>query len=106
MPPERCLYPGHGHLRPQVKAPFTRQLPTRRRTNGSERPNIPRKSTTLRSTRRSLANVADQIGVLVAIERNRQGLTQWELAVAADIGQNDVSHIETGKPGKHRRRQR
>jgi hypothetical protein len=44
--------------------------------------------------------------VLVAIERNRQGPTQWELAVAADIGQNDVSHIETAKPGKHRRRQR
>lgn len=37
-----------------------------------------------------------QIGVLLAIQRHRSGLTQWELAEEIGIAQEDVSAIENG----------
>lgn len=62
-------------------------------------PILPRKSTALARSKGSIESVAFQIGVLVAVERNRQRLTQTELASSVGIGQTDVSDIENGKPG-------
>jgi len=48
-------------------------------------------------SRQSLEGVAHQIGVMVAIERNRRRLTQNELARAVGINQVDVSALENGE---------
>jgi transcriptional regulator with XRE-family HTH domain len=44
-----------------------------------------------------LRSVAFQIGTLVAVERNRNRMTQQELADAVGIRQIDVSGIENGE---------
>lgn len=59
-------------------------------------PILPRKSTALKRSRGSLESIAFQIGVLVAVERNRQRLTQYELATAIGVDQTDISHVENG----------
>ena len=58
---------------------------------------LPRKSTALLRSRGALQSVAFQIGTLVAVERNRKGMTQQELADAVGIRQIDVSRIENGE---------
>lgn len=42
--------------------------------------------------------MAFQIGMLVAIERNRRNLTQEELAAAVGMDQVGISYIENGQP--------
>lgn len=61
-------------------------------------PILPRKDTALLRARQSLESVAFQIGVIVAVQRNRWQLTQYELASAIGIKQTDVSAIENGRP--------
>jgi len=61
-------------------------------------PILPRKDTALLRARQSLESVAFQIGVIVAIQRNRWQLTQYELADAVGLAQIDVSNIENGRP--------
>ncbi len=61
-------------------------------------PVLPRKQTALARSRSSLESVAFQIGVIVAVERNRNGLTQEDLADKVDLRQIDISAIENGQP--------
>lgn len=63
-----------------------------------EGPRLPRRDTFSRRIRESLEGVAYQIGVLVAVQRNRCGYTQWELADAVGIEQIQVSRLENGQP--------
>jgi transcriptional regulator with XRE-family HTH domain len=44
-----------------------------------------------------LASAAAQIGVAVAVERNRKGQTQEQVGQAVGLSQLDISNIETGK---------
>jgi|tagenome__1003787_1003787.scaffolds.fasta_scaffold20684483_3 hypothetical protein len=60
-------------------------------------PILPRKDTALARARQGLESTAFQIGVIVAIQRNRWVLTQDELADEVGIDQIDVSHIENGR---------
>jgi len=63
----------------------------------AEGPRLPRKDTTLRHFRETLEGAAYQIGVLLAIQRHRAGLTQWELAQSVGgMEQIDISRIENG----------
>lgn len=61
---------------------------------------LPRKNATSRRTREALENAAFQIGLVIAIERNRKSLNQTELAglVGGGADQNHVSRIERGIP--------
>ena len=61
---------------------------------------LPRKATGLRRSRESLEGVAFQIGVLLAIERNRRRLTQWDLAEEVGMEQIDISRLENGQPSR------
>ncbi len=45
-----------------------------------------------------MRGVAFQIGMLLAVERNRAGWTQEEIAQEVGIGQVDVSRVENGQP--------
>lgn len=59
---------------------------------------LPRKGTALARAKGSLESVAFQIGTIVAVERNRKRLTQWDLAAEIGIDQIDISRIENGQP--------
>jgi transcriptional regulator with XRE-family HTH domain len=61
-------------------------------------PILPRKSTALARSKGNLEAVAFQIGVIVAVERNRKRLTQTQLATTVGIDQVDVSALENGQP--------
>lgn len=63
-----------------------------------EGPRLPRKATFSRRIRESLEGVAYQIGVLLAVQRNRLDWTQWDLAAELGIEQIDISRIENGEP--------
>jgi len=45
-----------------------------------------------------MASVAHQIGVLVAIERNRKEWTQEQLAAKCGLHQTRISKVENGDP--------
>jgi DNA-binding XRE family transcriptional regulator len=60
-------------------------------------PILPRKDTALARARQSLESVAFQIGVIVAIQRNRWEMTQSELATQVGVEQINVSNIENGR---------
>jgi hypothetical protein len=64
----------------------------------AEGPRLPRKDTSLKRTRETLEGAAHQIGVLLAIERNRWRLTQEELADELGVGQITISRMENGLP--------
>lgn len=75
------------------------RLATSVRFRGMAGAQIPRKSTTSKSTREAVQNTAVQIGIVIAAERNRRG--QNQTAFAGDINnvnQGQVSLIERGKP--------
>jgi ribosome-binding protein aMBF1 (putative translation factor) len=61
---------------------------------------LPRKSGTNKKTREAIENVAFEIGIVIAIERNRFRMNQTELAeqVGGGADQSDISRIERGKP--------
>jgi hypothetical protein len=61
---------------------------------------LPRKSQTNSRTRGAIEDAAFQIGLVLAIERNRQGLNQSELAdlVGGSADQMDISRLERGIP--------
>jgi hypothetical protein len=61
---------------------------------------LPRKVGTNKKTREAIENAAFEIGMIVAIERNRTRLNQTELGeqVGGGADQNDISRIERGKP--------
>lgn len=61
-------------------------------------PRVPRKGTATKRSREAIEGVAFQIGVMVAIERNRWKLNQYELAQKVGTDQISVSNIENGKP--------
>ena len=58
---------------------------------------LPRKSTAMARHRASLESAAFQVGVIVAVERNRQRLTQTDLATRVGVDQIDISNIENGQ---------
>jgi ribosome-binding protein aMBF1 (putative translation factor) len=62
---------------------------------------LPRKDATNRKTRGALENVAFEIGIVIAIERNRFRWNQTELAekIGGGADQNDISRIERGQSG-------
>ena len=62
---------------------------------------LPRKGSTNRKTHGALENAAFEIGMVVAIERNRFRWNQTELAdrVGGGADQNDISRIERGQSG-------
>ncbi len=59
-------------------------------------PMLPRKNRTAAQARKSLRNSAFQVGVFLAIERNRCGMRQEDLAAAVGCSQGDISDIEQG----------
>ncbi len=59
---------------------------------------LPRKATTIKKSTEGLAGVAYQIGVLLAIERNRKEWSQGDLGTAVGVDQVDVSNVENGFP--------
>jgi hypothetical protein len=61
---------------------------------------LPRKDQTNARTRSAIADVAFQIGLVLAIERNRLGLNQSELAglIGGGTEQRHVSRLERGIP--------
>ena len=63
---------------------------------------LPRKSTTAKNTRETVENAAIQIGIVVALERNRKSLNQLGLAneVAGGARQSSISRIERGLPAR------
>lgn len=61
-------------------------------------PILPRKDTALLRARQSLESVAFQIGVIVAIQRNRWQLTQTDLGQQVGLSQIQISRIENGQP--------
>jgi ribosome-binding protein aMBF1 (putative translation factor) len=63
-----------------------------------EGPRLPRKDTALKRSREALEGAAYQIGVLIAIQRNRAGWTQWDLAQDVGAEQIAISRIENGQP--------
>lgn len=65
-------------------------------------PRLTRRATATKRTRESLASVAYQIGVLVAIQRNRWDYNQTELANEVGVRQTDISRIENGSPPNQR----
>jgi ribosome-binding protein aMBF1 (putative translation factor) len=63
---------------------------------------LPQKGSTEKRTREALEGVAFQIGMVVAVERNRAGWNQTELAerVGGGAVQSSITRIENGKSGK------
>lgn len=62
---------------------------------------LPRKDTGVARSRGVLESAAYQIGVLVAVERNRWKMTQGEVAqTVGGIKQEDVSALENGRAVK------
>jgi hypothetical protein len=61
---------------------------------------LPRKNQTSAGTRDALVNAAFQIGLVLAIERNRQGWNQSQLAtqVGGGADQGHITRIERGIP--------
>src|SRR5437016_1564621 len=59
-------------------------------------PRLPRKATALSKSRAALGVAAYMIGVTLANERHRHGLTQDELGRRTGIAQVDISQIENG----------
>lgn len=61
---------------------------------------LPRKDQTNASTRAAVGDVAFRIGLILAIERNRQRLNQSELAglVGGGTEQSHITRIERGIP--------
>jgi ribosome-binding protein aMBF1 (putative translation factor) len=57
---------------------------------------LPRKNRTSQGTREAVENAAFQMGLVIAIERNRQGWNQSSLATRIGADQNDISAIERG----------
>jgi hypothetical protein len=62
---------------------------------------LPRKNQTSKGTREAVENAAFQIGLVIAIERNRQGWNQSTLAfyVGGGTDQNALSAVERGFSG-------
>jgi len=67
---------------------------------GSSPSRLPRKAGTNRKTREAIENAAFEIGMIVAIERNRVRMNQTELgeAVGGGADQYAISRVERGKP--------
>ncbi len=63
-------------------------------------PRLPRKSTLGRRSREMLEGAAYLIGVTVAVQRNRAGLSQGDLAAAIGVEQPQLSDIENGAPAR------
>lgn len=61
-------------------------------------PRLPRKGTATKRSRESIEGVAFQIGMMVAVQRNRWKLSQYDLAQRVGIDQIAVSNIENGVP--------
>lgn len=61
-------------------------------------PTLPRKGTGLWPAREAMRVVAEQIGVVVTIERHRKGRLQKGLAREVGIPQTTLSLIENGRP--------
>jgi ribosome-binding protein aMBF1 (putative translation factor) len=61
-------------------------------------PILPRKDRTAAQARSAIENAAYQVGVLIAIQRNRWDLRQEDLADEVGCGQGDISAIERGQP--------
>jgi transcriptional regulator with XRE-family HTH domain len=61
-------------------------------------PQLPRRSTTNKRTREAIENAAFEIGLVIAIQRNRRHLNQQELAdeIGGKATHNDISRIERG----------
>lgn len=59
-------------------------------------PRLPRKDTLRRRSREQLGGAAYLIGVLIAVQRNRLGLSQQDLANEIGIGQSELSDVENG----------
>jgi ribosome-binding protein aMBF1 (putative translation factor) len=60
-------------------------------------PILPRKDSTAANARAALSNTAYQVGVLLAIQRNRVGLRQEDLADQIGRTQSDISALERGE---------
>lgn len=59
-------------------------------------PILPGRAKTAAQARSSLSNSAFQVGVLIAIQRNRKGMRQEDLAKAIGRKQPDISVLERG----------
>lgn len=59
-------------------------------------PILPRKDKTAAQARAALENTAFQVGVLLAIQRNRWGKRQEDLASEVGCTQSDISALERG----------
>jgi transcriptional regulator with XRE-family HTH domain len=59
---------------------------------------LPRKRTARAQITASCRSLAFQAGVLIAVERNRLGLTQAQLAKRTGTLQSAISDIENGEP--------
>jgi transcriptional regulator with XRE-family HTH domain len=59
---------------------------------------LPRKSTGRAHITASCRNLAFQAGLLIAVERNRLGLTQAQLGKRTGTLQSAISDIENGEP--------
>ena len=64
----------------------------------SRGPNLPQRARTARQAKSALANTAFQVGILLAIQRNRSGKLQGDLAAELRCAQPDISRIERGQP--------
>ncbi len=69
------------------------------RVRGTRGPMLPRKNTAQAQLKNALAVAAFQAGLLVAIQRNRHGLRQEDLASQVGLKQEDISAIENGLAG-------
>lgn len=63
-------------------------------------PRLPRKNIALSQAKKSLDSAAYQIGVILAIQRHRAGLTEEEIAEALGTDNNAISELENGGNGK------
>lgn len=61
-------------------------------------PRLPRKGTAQKRSREAIEGLAFQIGVMVAIERNRWKMNQAELAAKVGTDQIVISRLENGTP--------
>jgi transcriptional regulator with XRE-family HTH domain len=59
---------------------------------------LPRRVGTAAQARAALGNAVFQVGVMLAIQRNRWRKTQEELAAEIGCSQTDISAIELGRP--------
>lgn len=57
---------------------------------------LPRKTRSVARSNDAIRSLAHQIGTLVAIERNRKGLTQTSLGAKCGIVQPQISLLENG----------